>query len=84
MQIAITKKLADALGLDLPEAKDTDPMCCWIANWTNVWAHPGPSKDEISGGNFRGEKERLEKGRSNDDDGHQKHLARFILPSRYG
>lgn len=39
MQIAITKKLADALGLDLPEAKDTDPMCCWIANWTNVWAN---------------------------------------------
>lgn len=39
MQIAITKKIADALGLDVPEAKQIDPMCGWIANWTNIWAN---------------------------------------------
>jgi hypothetical protein len=38
MQIALTKKLTDALGVkpsDTDEAEN--PLFCWTANWTNVW-----------------------------------------------
>lgn len=40
MQIALTKKLADALGVKPPSADQTvDPLFTWTANWTNVWAN---------------------------------------------
>lgn len=40
MQIALTKKLSDALGLK-PEAEkeSINPIFTWTANWTNVWAN---------------------------------------------
>jgi hypothetical protein len=38
MQIALTKKLADAMGVKLPAAGDTvDPLISWTANWVRVW-----------------------------------------------
>lgn len=38
MQIALTKKLADALGLKPPSADEAvNPLFCWTANWTTVW-----------------------------------------------
>jgi len=38
MQIALTKKLADALELKLPPCDETiDPLFTWTANWTKVW-----------------------------------------------
>ncbi|MDD3867950.1 MAG: plasmid pRiA4b ORF-3 family protein [Eubacteriales bacterium] len=38
MQIALTKKLTDALGAKLTtDAEQTDPLFTWIANWTRVW-----------------------------------------------
>ncbi|MBT9169171.1 MAG: hypothetical protein DDT19_02525 [Syntrophomonadaceae bacterium] len=38
MQIALTKKLADAMGADCPSVhKVVDPLFSWTANWTKVW-----------------------------------------------
>lgn len=38
MQIALTKKLADALELKLPAADETvGSLFTWTANWTKVW-----------------------------------------------
>ena len=38
MQIALTKKLADALGVKLPATDETiNPLFTWTANWTTVW-----------------------------------------------
>lgn len=38
MQIALTKKLADALGVKPPSADETiNPLFTWTANWTTVW-----------------------------------------------
>ncbi len=38
MQIALTKKLADAMGVNSPGAhKDENPLFSWTANWTKVW-----------------------------------------------
>ena len=38
MQIALTKKLADAIGAEsLSASEDEDPLFCWTANWTPVW-----------------------------------------------
>lgn len=38
MQIALTKKLADALKLKLPAIDQTiNPLFSWTANWTKVW-----------------------------------------------
>lgn len=38
MQIAMTKKLADAMGINPPSAQDDiDPLFTWTANWTKVW-----------------------------------------------
>ncbi len=38
MQIALTKKLADAVGINHPFAqKDENPLFSWTANWTKVW-----------------------------------------------
>ncbi len=38
MQIALTKKLADAMELKLPAIDETvDPIFTWTANWTKVW-----------------------------------------------
>ncbi|NLS44663.1 MAG: plasmid pRiA4b ORF-3 family protein [Firmicutes bacterium] len=40
MQIALTKKLADAAKLDLPPIhKVVNPLFSWTANWTNVWGN---------------------------------------------
>ncbi len=38
MQIALTKKLTDALNVTLPAVDETiDPLFTWTANWTTVW-----------------------------------------------
>lgn len=38
MQISLTKKLADALGVKLPATDETiNPLFTWTANWTTVW-----------------------------------------------
>lgn len=38
MQIALTKKLADAIGIKpAPASDDTDPFFTWTANWTNTF-----------------------------------------------
>ena len=38
MQIALTKKLADAMGINSPSAhKDENPLFSWTGNWTKVW-----------------------------------------------
>ena len=38
MQIALTKKLADAMGVNSPFAQeDANPLFSWTANWTKVW-----------------------------------------------
>lgn len=38
MQIALTKKLVDALGVKPPSADETiNPLFTWTANWTTVW-----------------------------------------------
>lgn len=38
MQIALTRKLADALGLEPSSAGETiDPLFTWTANWTTAW-----------------------------------------------
>lgn len=38
MQIALTKKLTDALGVKLPATDETiNPLFTWTANWTTVW-----------------------------------------------
>lgn len=38
MQIALTKKLAVAMGVNSPSAhEDENPLFSWIANWTKVW-----------------------------------------------
>ena len=38
MQIALTKKLADALGVKPPSIDETiNPLFAWTANWTKVW-----------------------------------------------
>ncbi len=38
MQIALTKKLADALGLKPPSLDEAvNPLFSWTANWTTVW-----------------------------------------------
>ncbi|NLO98966.1 MAG: hypothetical protein GX386_01575, partial [Clostridiaceae bacterium] len=38
MQIALTKKLMDAMGLNCESAfEDQNPLFCWTANWTKVW-----------------------------------------------
>ena len=38
MQIALTKKLADALGVKLPATDETiNSLFTWTANWTTVW-----------------------------------------------
>lgn len=38
MQIALTKKLADATGVALvPPVSDADPLFSWTANWTNTF-----------------------------------------------
>ncbi len=40
MQIALTKKLADAMGIKpSPAVEVIDPLFCWTANWTNVWGN---------------------------------------------
>lgn len=39
MQIALTKRLSDALGVKPPNAqREVNPLFLWTANWTNVWA----------------------------------------------
>jgi hypothetical protein len=38
MQIALTKKLADAMGMKPPATRDAvDRIFSWTANWTRVW-----------------------------------------------
>lgn len=38
MQIALTKKLADAMGVKPPSAHEAvNPLFSWTANWTKVW-----------------------------------------------
>lgn len=38
MQIALTKKLAEAMDLKLPAIDETiNPLFSWTANWTKVW-----------------------------------------------
>jgi hypothetical protein len=38
MQIALTKKLADAMGISPPSAQGAEnPLFSWTANWTKVW-----------------------------------------------
>lgn len=38
MQIALTKKLADAMGVNPPPVQeDLNPLFTWTANWTKVW-----------------------------------------------
>src|SRR5690625_4074456 len=38
MQIALTNKLAKAMGLKVEAAaEEVDPLFCWTANWTKVW-----------------------------------------------
>ena len=38
MQIALTKKLADAMGINPPPAQEAEnPLFSWTANWTKVW-----------------------------------------------
>ena len=38
MQIALTKKLAEAMGLKpSPVRKVINPLLTWTANWTKVW-----------------------------------------------
>src|SRR6056297_3192963 len=38
MQIALTKKLMDAMRVKLPAVDETiDPLFTWTANWTTVW-----------------------------------------------
>jgi hypothetical protein len=38
MQIVLTKKLADAMGVNSPSAHEVvDPLFSWTANWTKVW-----------------------------------------------
>lgn len=38
MQIALTKKLADALGIKAaPATEAEDPLFSWTANWTTTW-----------------------------------------------
>lgn len=38
MQIALTKKLSDAMGVSLPPVcKDENPLFSWTANWTKAW-----------------------------------------------
>jgi hypothetical protein len=38
MQIALTKKLADVMGIKPGEAnKDADPLFSWTASWVRVW-----------------------------------------------
>lgn len=38
MQIALTKKLADALEVKLPATDESiNPLFAWTANWTTVW-----------------------------------------------
>lgn len=38
MRIALTKKLADAMGVNFPSKHEVvDPLFSWTANWTKVW-----------------------------------------------
>ncbi|NLY43406.1 MAG: plasmid pRiA4b ORF-3 family protein [Clostridiaceae bacterium] len=38
MQIALTKKLADAIDINCAYTfEDENPLFCWTANWTRVW-----------------------------------------------
>ncbi|MDD2619995.1 MAG: plasmid pRiA4b ORF-3 family protein [Syntrophomonadaceae bacterium] len=38
MQIALTKKLADAMGVNSPSVHENkNPLFSWTANWTKVW-----------------------------------------------
>lgn len=38
MQIGLTKKLAEAMGVNPPSAnEDENPLFSWTANWTKVW-----------------------------------------------
>lgn len=38
MQIALTKKLSNAMGVDCPTVhRVADPLFTWTANWTTVW-----------------------------------------------
>lgn len=38
MQIALTKKLAKAMDIDLPQVDEAvNPLFSWTANWTTVW-----------------------------------------------
>lgn len=40
MEIALTKKILDALDVEVRNSKeDSNPLFCWIANWTNVWSN---------------------------------------------
>ena len=40
MQIALTKKLVDALEVKLPAVDETvSPLFTWTANWTRVWSN---------------------------------------------
>ncbi|MBK5251922.1 MAG: plasmid pRiA4b ORF-3 family protein [Peptostreptococcaceae bacterium] len=47
MKIALTKKLADAVGVNSPSAyEDENPLFYWTANWTTVW-HNHRTEDMI-------------------------------------
>jgi len=38
IQIALTKKSADAIGVNYPSAhEDENPLFSWSANWTKAW-----------------------------------------------
>lgn len=38
MQIAVTKKLADSMGVKpIFVDENVNPLFAWTANWTNVW-----------------------------------------------
>ncbi|MEF9922933.1 MAG: plasmid pRiA4b ORF-3 family protein [Anaerovoracaceae bacterium] len=40
MKIALTKKLAIAMGIKLPSTQEAvNPLFSWTANWTNVWGN---------------------------------------------
>lgn len=42
MQIALTKKLAEAMEVNPPSAhEDKNPLFSWTANWTKVWDNSG-------------------------------------------
>jgi hypothetical protein len=38
MQIALTKKISDVIGIRPGDTIETNPLFCWTANWTNTFS----------------------------------------------